>query len=124
MEAYEIDISRSVPHHFPMEQFVKIFGNVARDKQTLEAAKDGIGIMIKCLDKAEERLDKIPRDKFNSAAKMLQENVHKKMINLVRDGTINEEYLEKMHRLRMTLPSDITQAFEDIVNAYYEKYKN
>jgi hypothetical protein len=107
-----------------MEQFFKNFGNVARDKQTLEAAKDGIGVMIKYLDKAEEWLDKIPKDKFNSAAKMAKEDIHKKMIDLVRDGTINGEYLEKMHRLRMTLPSDITRAFEDIVNAYYQEYKN
>ncbi|MDR2720986.1 MAG: hypothetical protein LBB15_01705 [Puniceicoccales bacterium] len=107
-----------------MEQIIKFFGNIAKDKQTIEAAKDGIGVIIKHLDKAEEWIDKVPKDKFNDTVKMIAEGVHEKMIEMVRNGTINGEYLEKMHRLCMALPSDVSRTFENIVNTYYERYKN
>jgi hypothetical protein len=107
-----------------MEQFAKIFKNIAGDKQMDGDVKKGIGLMLKYLDKADEWIDGIPKDKLDNVFQALGERVREKLADMVRDGTINGEYLEKMHRLRMTLPSDITRTFEEILNAYYEKYKN
>jgi ribosomal protein S25 len=103
---------------------MRILRNIAQDKQVTEAVKNGLGILVKYLNKAKEWLNKIPKDKCNSAAKMAKEDIHKTRIDLVRNRTVNRAYLAKMHRLRMTLPSDITRAFEEIVNAYYQEYNN
>ncbi|MDR3274341.1 MAG: hypothetical protein LBS87_03370 [Puniceicoccales bacterium] len=107
-----------------MEEFVELFKNITKDKQTAKTIKDGISKAIECLDKTKEWLSEIPEEKFNEAIKVSGEKIREKLADMVRNGTINREYLEKAHRTRMIFPSDITRGWEEIANLYYDKYKN
>ncbi|MDR0679443.1 MAG: hypothetical protein LBF42_00130 [Puniceicoccales bacterium] len=107
-----------------MKEFIELFQNIAKDKKTAATIKEGLDKAVQWLDKAQEWLSKTPKDEFNKTVTAAREHAREKLANMVREGKINKEYLEKAHRLRMIFPSDFTRKWEEIVNMYYDEYKD
>jgi hypothetical protein len=106
-----------------MKEFENPLRNIATDKEMAKGMSECFGNMAKLVGKAQECLNKVPEDLFDSTLEKGGERAREYMAGLVHDGTINEDYLEKVHKLRMTFPSDATRGWEEIVNAFYEEHK-
>lgn len=107
-----------------MKEFFDLFTNLAENEIKSGNMKDSLNGIIQGLDKAKEWLKKIDEKTFDDAIMSAGKHTCERLADMVRDGTINQEYLEQMHRLRMTLPSNVTRKLEETINLFYKKYKH
>ncbi|MDR1255487.1 MAG: hypothetical protein LBJ94_00975 [Puniceicoccales bacterium] len=106
-----------------MKEFVDLFQKLARDKESAKEAQKSLSLIAQIVGQARKWLDKIPEETVSNAFAGAATQAREKLANMVRDGTIDEKYLERVHRARMRFPNDITRTLENITKAYYEEYK-
>jgi hypothetical protein len=105
-----------------MKEFLDLFRAVAENKENVKTIKRGITKALTTMTAVQKWLAKVPEDKFNKSMEAISVHARENLANMVRNGKINEAFLEKVHRIRMMVPSDVTREFERLLNAYYDEY--
>ncbi len=109
-----------------MKEFLDLVKNLVAGEYAHDDLKKLTTKGMHYLDEAKTWLDNLKEhgdlDKIAEVVNESTKKAHEDLANKFRTGELGKEYMDKVHKLTIMFPSELTDSFESFMKFFYDKY--